>query len=162
MTLYVAAYKGTGTLTDKLIRAALSVRHGVKVPYSHVELLADKPVQTNNGLKDSIQRCIGASKRDNYRVRAKPIYFKGGNWDFVELIHDPDLDVWAEAETLLGREYDQLGAILCVTPFARLHLDKEWCSGMIADLCDWDNPESYDPYMVFQKALSLGGFKVVG
>ena len=157
MTLYVAAYKAPGKLTDKVVKAALSVRHSTKVQYSHVELLKEKPILVSEETGDYIQHCIAASKRDNKRVRDKPIYFYAGHWDFVELLHDPDVDVWDEATSLIGTPYDIVGAALCITPWARLHRRKEWCSGMIADICMWDDPQTYDPYMVVQKALALGG-----
>ena len=161
--LFIAAYKASGKLTDKAVRSALSVRHGKKIPYSHVELLKNAPSGIYNRHGSKFQDSIAASKRDNYRVRlVKNMEFKPGNWDFFSLPMNSDLQVWEQALVMLDRPYDTIGAALCITPFARLHLDKEWCSGMIADLADWTNPELYDPYMVTRKALSLGGFKVVG
>lgn len=162
MTLYVAGYKAPGKLTDKVVRAALSVRHFTPVIYSHVELLVDRPYPLGNFYNDYLQHSLAASKRDDNEVREKPIYFTAGHWDFVELRHDPDINVWEEAETLIGTPYDLWGAILCVTPWARLHPDKEWCSGMIADICMWEDPETYDPHMIMMKCLSLGGEFIEG
>ena len=163
MTPYIALYKGLKTTTDKVISTALSVRHRTITKYSHVELLVERPYFVDLASYTLAQTTIAASKRDGKQVRCKePLIFKPGNWDFVSLPISKDryglsLDIWEEASTRVGIRYDTLGAVLCVTPFARLKLDAEWCSAMIADICDWDEPEKYDPYMVGQKALQIGG-----
>jgi hypothetical protein len=162
VTLYVAAYKATGKFTDKAVRAVLSIRHNRRVQYSHVELLKEKPILVSQTSLDYVQHVTGASKRDDRKVRGIPLYFYEGHWDFVELPHVPNVDVWEEAKTLIGRPYDTVGAILCVTPWARLRQDMEWCSGMIADICEWDNPETYDPHMVVAECIRRGGKLMVG
>lgn len=162
MTLYVAAYKATGKLTDRVVKTALSIRHGMGASYSHVELLKAEPISVSGYPGEYIQHCISASRRDNKKVRYKPVYFYAGHWDFVELPHVPDTDVWEEARTLIDKPYDTVGAMLCVTPWARLHQDKEWCSAMIADICEWDNPETFDPHMVVAECIRRGGKLIVG
>lgn len=157
MTAYFAAYKGPGKITDKAVRVALSLRHRRLVPYSHIEILKGFPIKS---LIDPLpyQDCIAASRRDDSEVRQKWIHFRPGHWDFIRIELTESDDVWHTARTSrLGKPYDTLGAALCVTPCARLDPKTDWCSAMIADILGWENPESYDPYMVVQKALSLGG-----
>lgn len=162
MTLYVAGYKAPGTWKDKVVTTSLSFRHKVPVKYSHVELLYAAPIDIVSRYDNTrLQHCIAASKRDGDIVRRKTIFFKKDHWDFAEL-KDVSTDVWLEAEALIGRPYDTLGALLCVTPFARLHEHKEWCSAMLADIFEWDVPEEYDPHMVMERVRSMGGRFIEG
>ena len=165
MTLGIAGYKGQGTWIDAVTRTALSIRHRTSVPYSHVELLPHPPIPLSATSETLVQRSLAASKRDGNKVRfKKDLIFKKGNWDFVDLrvSNDEAHRIWSEAISLIDTPYDMWGAALCITPLARLSLDKEWCSGLIADIADWPNPEFYDPYMVMKKAITLGGELVVG
>lgn len=165
MELIIAAYKGNGRWTDRFVRRILSVRHGEQVSYSHVELLAYPPQSIFPGSKTLAQGSLAASKRDGCQVRFKQeMVFKPGHWDFVDLNVSgaEGKRIWEEAVSQIGIPYDILGAILCVTPFARLALNKEWCSGMIADIANWEHPETFDPHMVVQKAIQLGGELVEG
>lgn len=165
MDLYIAAYKGDGRWIDRLTRLVLSIRHRTKVPYSHVELLPYPPQQITPESKTLVQQSLAASKRDGSKVRLKPeMVFKKGHWDFVKFpasgMHNEW--TWNEAKAAIGTPYDTIGAILCVTPFARLSMTKDWCSGLLADIAGWDDPQTFDPYMVVQKCLQEGGELVEG
>jgi hypothetical protein len=159
MTIHIAAYKGSGKLVDKAVRLALSTYYQTPVPYAHVELMKGPRTFPLRGSDTSSQMCLAASKRDKARVRKEQIFFKPNHWDFYTIPQD---DIWDEAQATLGNGYDTLGAILCITPWARLHPKKEWCSALIADLAGWKDPELYDPYLVTLKAMSLGGTVTVG
>lgn len=158
MTIHIAAYKGTGHFTDKVVRAALSFSYGKNVSYSHVELMKGPRTYPYGGSEISSQMCLAASKRDGGIVRKKQIFFQPGYWDFLSFPGD----IWEEAQATLGSKYDTIGAALCITKFARLHLEKEWCSGLIADLAEWENPETFDPYLVVLKGQALGGRLEIG
>lgn len=144
---------------DKVIRLALSIRHLTKVFYSHVEILSEPPRDVPYS-DAKLMWSVAASKRDGNQVRTKAIFLKPGHWDIIEVpdssFQGKDPELYDEALTTIGKPYDIWGAILCVTPFARFHEDKEWCSGLIADILEWENAESYDPHMVVEKFLALG------
>lgn len=158
MALHFAAYKGEGRKTDTLIRTITSLRHGQKVQYSHIELMKG-PVSTHSkGYR--FQRCLAASKRDGSVVREKEIIFKSDHWDFYRVTRF--FNPWIDAQAFLGMPYDTLGAVLCVTPFAREKKDRWFCSQMLAHLMFQPTPEIFDPQMVVNRALMLGATKEIG
>lgn len=126
MTAIFAFYVGKGRFADRIIRTIS--RH----PTSHVEILLDDQLRPKN-------RVIGASKRDDDQVRAKWIEWKPENWVFIKVPGiDADL-IQARAISQLGENYDEIGAILSVTRFARQG-DGWFCSslaGWLYGLHEW-------------------------
>lgn len=156
MNVYIAGYKAPGKVQDRAVRLALSIQHAQCVKYSHVEIVKARP-QLSADKQTLFQDCIAASKRDGSRVREKTITFRPGGWDFIELKHPRSEHLWQNAIARIGKPYDLKGALLCVTPWARLKPNVDWCSGMIADILGFENPEIYDPHMIMAEVRSFGG-----
>jgi hypothetical protein len=143
MTIF-ALYRASGRWQDAAIRAATGS------PYSHVELLFGPVV-------DGAAACISASKRDGNQVRVKPIRFKPGHWDFLDV---PALDpaaTWARAHAHLGAPYDFLGAVLTITPWARASANRWFCSQLLGHAAGLSDPHVLTPGLLASRLVGLGG-----
>lgn len=113
-----AFYVAPGRWQDRLIRWA------TRSPYSHVEYVLDDHLDASNA-------CVSASKRDGSRVRQRQITWKPGHWRFV-LTHGDSDDIRDRLLAEDGKNYDTLGAVLSITPFARARRGRWWCSQLMA------------------------------
>lgn len=130
--MFLAFYKAPGDWRDRLIRAATGSI------YSHVEI-----VPLWRLLPDNTVFSLAASKRDSNRVRYKPVRFRRGHWDFVEVAGD-----FARVIGKVGEPYDQVGAALsCVPGLARRRpkLCAWFCSELAAYAIELDAPQTYHP-----------------
>lgn len=153
MSVILAVYKADGDITNKIIRHVCGIRHGESTNYSHVEILCKPPVM-DSAYNVECAFSVAATKRDGQRVRCKYIPFKKGHWDFLTLPHARSIFVPATQE--IGKPYDVTGVILCPTFLSRIHKEKQFCSGLVAELMGWDRAGSYDPYMIATKMITLG------
>lgn len=125
--IYLAAYKGKGTLFNRLIRL------WTRSKYSHCELV----------MPDG--RWLSASGRDG-GVRAKRIELDLEHWDLFPL-------PWASAfliNTLFkhhrGKGYDWLGIFFSqLLPMAIDSKRRMFCSEFCAAALGFDNPQRYSP-----------------
>lgn len=140
--IYLALYKGKGTLFNRLIRLWTGSK------YSHCELV----------MPDG--RWLSASAMDG-GVRAKRIQLNIEHWDLLPL-------PWAERHTIewlyqqhKGMGYDWAGIFFSQLLASGLHSRRRWfCSEFCAAALGLASPHRYSPALlgeVVEKFLQLGG-----
>lgn len=134
MQTRVLFYKARGQWQDVAVRALTGA------DYSHCELIAPWS-------EGPLYSTIGASKRDGSKVRRAYIDTRSGHWDVITFPCDPEA-AWGRALPLLGKPYDQFGAVLSATAFARQRPGKWFCSELVAHALGYREPWEFSPGML--------------
>lgn len=140
----LAFYKAPGTWQDALIRRF------TRAPYSHVELLIDRP----QGATPITARAVSSSIRDG-GVRVKAITFDPSKWQFVDLPWADDQACW-KAVQRVGAPYDLMGILFSQVLAARLQSADRWfCSELCAWALDLATPETLSPAGLFDRVTEM-------
>jgi hypothetical protein len=147
--MHLASYKGPATgllhrITHWLITHLKPRRWWPYLPalYSHNELVFE--------IKDGMAECASSSARDG-GVRFKQIDIHSGRWDVKPL---PQYDYAADLRARWwfierdGDGYDYLGVaafLTVISPFAREHKNRWFCSEAIAAALEMTDPASLSP-----------------
>ena len=141
----MAFYKGRGEWADRVARTLgrlqfAVIRGSTRSPYTHCELVA---AATPPG-PGTVAWAISASGRDK-GVRAKPISFDPGKWDFVPLPTAP-ADAWDRAAAHDGKPYDYKAMWLShLVAFNREDPDAWFCSELCAHAIGLRMPNALSP-----------------
>lgn len=119
--LTFAFYRAPGGLKDRLIRFASGSRH------SHVEYVLSHDQHT--------MLCVSASKRDGNKVRRAVIPIRQNHWDFVTVGGDASAGAF-HAIRRIGERYNNIGAVLSVTPIKADLGRGVHCSALMGDICN--------------------------
>lgn len=125
--IYLALYKGRGTLFNRL------VRHWTRSTYSHCELV----------LPDG--RWLSASAMDG-GVRTKHIELNLEHWDLIPLPWADYRQIARVFRANAGQGYDYLGLFGSQLLSAGLHSRRRWfCSEFCAAALGYPMPQRYSP-----------------
>ena len=142
--IYLALYKGKGTLFNRLIRL------WTRSKYSHCEIV----------MPDG--RWLSASAMDG-GVRAKRIVLNLEHWDLIPV-------PWADAAYIervfkedLYKPYDWLGLLGSqVLPLAIDSIRRMFCSKLCAKLLGFAMPERYSPALLGEVVLRIHAITTTG
>lgn len=130
--MYLAFYKGRGRIADR------AVRMFTRGPYSHVELVCEKPKS------GAAFVALSASGRDG-GVREKLIRYDSEKWDFVALPF-VSATAYARAKSHIGARYDYRGILLSQLFHLRKHDPRKWfCSELCAMALGFARPHTFSP-----------------
>lgn len=120
---YLAFYKGTGRLDDRLIRFS------TRSEFSHVELL----LAGDDDYRTRPVAAISASGRDG-GVRRKEIDFRSDNWVVLPVFGWAHDDAWKFAFNHLGEGYDWAAILFSfIIPIRRQANTRWFCSELCAE-----------------------------